>query len=169
MKEKRGRNSFGATSPKIVSMTRSENSRQSNSSHRRKRQQPQIRPLASPQKGEEGVENPEPASNHHSHSPRGPNNRPNSGNVIPADGKRIEDAKNFHCSPGRRALQYELKRRATMASVVLKSLSILLGIFFIFVGTTKLTPRVSKELYKELVRKPMWIRTQHSYSVYSMV
>ncbi|CAL4063654.1 unnamed protein product, partial [Meganyctiphanes norvegica] len=37
-----------------------------------------------------------------------------------------------------------------MASVVLKSLSVLLGIFFIFVGTTKLTPRVSKELHKDL-------------------
>ncbi|KAK8379352.1 hypothetical protein O3P69_019328 [Scylla paramamosain] len=37
-----------------------------------------------------------------------------------------------------------------MASIVLKSLSVLLGIFFIFVGTTKLTPKISKELHKEL-------------------
>ena len=51
----------------------------------------------------------------------------------------------------RRLLELEAKRRSSMASVVLKSLSILLGIFFIFVGTTKLTPRVSKDLYKDLV------------------
>ncbi|XP_071513932.1 novel acetylcholine receptor chaperone [Panulirus ornatus] len=38
----------------------------------------------------------------------------------------------------------------TMASIVLKSLSVLLGIFFIFVGTTKLTPKISKELHKDL-------------------
>ncbi|XP_047494913.1 novel acetylcholine receptor chaperone-like [Penaeus chinensis] len=37
-----------------------------------------------------------------------------------------------------------------MASIVLKSLSVLLGIFFIFVGTTKLTPKISKELHKDL-------------------
>ncbi|XP_013134436.1 PREDICTED: transmembrane protein 35 [Papilio polytes] len=37
-----------------------------------------------------------------------------------------------------------------MGSIVLKSLSILLGIFFIFVGTTKLTPVISKELHKDL-------------------
>lgn len=42
----------------------------------------------------------------------------------------------------------------TMASVVLKSLSILLGIFFIFVGTTKISPTISKELHKDLVRHP---------------
>lgn len=51
------------------------------------------------------------------------------------------------------ALSWSSAKRCTinMASVVLKSLSILLGIFFIFVGVTKLTPNVSKELYKELV------------------
>ncbi|KAK7022872.1 DoxX-like [Halocaridina rubra] len=37
-----------------------------------------------------------------------------------------------------------------MASIVLKSLSVLLGIFFIFVGATKLTPKISKELHKDL-------------------
>ncbi|KAK4296813.1 hypothetical protein Pmani_030722 [Petrolisthes manimaculis] len=37
-----------------------------------------------------------------------------------------------------------------MASIVLKSLSVLLGIFFVFVGTTKLTPKISKELHKDL-------------------
>lgn len=38
-----------------------------------------------------------------------------------------------------------------MGSIVLKSLSILLGVFFIFVGITKLTPFISKELHKDLV------------------
>uniref|UniRef100_A0A1B6IW00 Novel acetylcholine receptor chaperone n=1 Tax=Homalodisca liturata TaxID=320908 RepID=A0A1B6IW00_9HEMI len=37
-----------------------------------------------------------------------------------------------------------------MGSVVLKSLSILLGIFFIFVGTMKLTSIISKDLHKDL-------------------
>lgn len=38
-----------------------------------------------------------------------------------------------------------------MGSVVLKSLSVLLGIFFIFVGTMKLTSFISKDLHKDLV------------------
>ncbi|XP_008557440.1 novel acetylcholine receptor chaperone isoform X2 [Microplitis mediator] len=37
-----------------------------------------------------------------------------------------------------------------MASIVLKSLSILLGIFFIFVGTLKVTSYLSKDLHKDL-------------------
>lgn len=37
-----------------------------------------------------------------------------------------------------------------MGSIVLKSLSILLGVFFIFVGITKITPFISKELHKDL-------------------
>nr|CAD7595420.1 unnamed protein product [Timema genevievae] len=37
-----------------------------------------------------------------------------------------------------------------MASMVLKSLSVLLGIFFIFVGIMKLTSQVSKDLHKDL-------------------
>ncbi|KAJ2939625.1 hypothetical protein O0L34_g14343 [Tuta absoluta] len=36
------------------------------------------------------------------------------------------------------------------SSIVLKSLSILLGVFFVFVGVTKLTPYISKELHKDL-------------------
>jgi hypothetical protein len=39
-----------------------------------------------------------------------------------------------------------------MASIVLKSLSILLGLFFIFVGIMKITPKLSKDLHKDLVR-----------------
>ena len=39
-----------------------------------------------------------------------------------------------------------------MASLVLKTLSIFLGMFFIFVGLTKITPRINAELHRELVR-----------------
>lgn len=37
-----------------------------------------------------------------------------------------------------------------MASIVLKSLSIFLGLFFIFVGIMKITPYISKDLHKDL-------------------
>lgn len=37
-----------------------------------------------------------------------------------------------------------------MGSIVLKSLSILLGIFFVFVGVMKLTSIISKDLHKDL-------------------
>lgn len=37
------------------------------------------------------------------------------------------------------------------SSIVLKSLSILLGVFFIFVGAMKITPYISKDLHKDLV------------------
>lgn len=37
------------------------------------------------------------------------------------------------------------------STVVLKSLSILLGLFFIFIGAMKLTPHLSKDLHKDLV------------------
>nr|CAG4648386.1 EOG090X0IKQ [Moina brachiata]SVE93369.1 EOG090X0IKQ [Moina brachiata] len=37
-----------------------------------------------------------------------------------------------------------------MASVVLKSLSIFLGLFFIFVGIMKITPYISRDLHKDL-------------------
>ena len=39
-----------------------------------------------------------------------------------------------------------------MASVVLKVLGITLGLFFIFVGTIKLTPSVNSDIYKEMVK-----------------
>jgi hypothetical protein len=38
-----------------------------------------------------------------------------------------------------------------MGSIVLKSLSILLGLFFIFVGFIKLSSYISKDLHKDLV------------------
>ena len=38
-----------------------------------------------------------------------------------------------------------------MGSVVLKSLSVLLGLFFIFVGILKITCLLSKELHKDMV------------------
>uniref|UniRef100_T1JC91 Novel acetylcholine receptor chaperone n=1 Tax=Strigamia maritima TaxID=126957 RepID=T1JC91_STRMM len=37
-----------------------------------------------------------------------------------------------------------------MASVVLKTLSILLGLFFLFVGAMKLTPHISKDMHKDI-------------------
>ncbi len=37
-----------------------------------------------------------------------------------------------------------------MSKLVLKSLSILLGAFFIFLGVLKVTPRISKDLHKDL-------------------
>ena len=37
-----------------------------------------------------------------------------------------------------------------MSKIVLRSLSILLGAFFIFLGALKLTPRLSKDLHKDL-------------------
>ncbi|XP_061193452.1 novel acetylcholine receptor chaperone-like [Saccostrea echinata] len=43
-----------------------------------------------------------------------------------------------------------------MASYVLKIISMTLGIFFIFIGTLKLTPSVNKELHKEM--RKMYIR-----------
>jgi hypothetical protein len=46
-----------------------------------------------------------------------------------------------------------------MGSVVLKSLSVLLGLFFIFIGTMKLSSIVSKDLHKDLVRRADWEAT----------
>ena len=40
-----------------------------------------------------------------------------------------------------------------MASTVLKVLGFTLGVFFIFVGTIKLTPSVNAEIYKEMVSR----------------
>ncbi len=37
-----------------------------------------------------------------------------------------------------------------MSKLVLKSLSILLGAFFIFMGALKVTPKISKDLHKDL-------------------
>ncbi|XP_050422162.1 novel acetylcholine receptor chaperone [Adelges cooleyi] len=37
-----------------------------------------------------------------------------------------------------------------MGSIVLKSLSVLLGVFFLFVGTMKISPVINKELHKDL-------------------
>lgn len=45
------------------------------------------------------------------------------------------------------------RRNFTMGSIVLKSLSILLGIFFVFVGTIKVTSYLNKDLHKDLVNK----------------
>lgn len=46
-----------------------------------------------------------------------------------------------------------------MGSVVLRSLSVLLGLFFIFIGTVKLTSFISKDLHKDLVcNKKLFIK-----------
>ena len=37
-----------------------------------------------------------------------------------------------------------------MTKIVLKSLSVLLGAFFIFLGVLKITPKISRELHKDL-------------------
>ena len=37
-----------------------------------------------------------------------------------------------------------------MSKIVLKSLSILLGAFFIFLGALKVTPKISRDLHKDL-------------------
>ncbi|XP_059149511.1 novel acetylcholine receptor chaperone-like [Physella acuta] len=63
-----------------------------------------------------------------------------------------------------------------MASVVLKVLGLTLGLFFIFVGTIKLTPSVNGEIYKEmrkiyirnskvfpLVKQTGWKPNPHNY------
>jgi hypothetical protein len=46
---------------------------------------------------------------------------------------------------------------ANMGSIVLRSLSVLLGIFFIFVGVMKITSQVSKDLHKDLVRIAVYV------------
>lgn len=48
-----------------------------------------------------------------------------------------------------------------MGSIVLKSLSVLLGIFFVFVGTMKLTSHISKDLHKDLVSRSLLL--EHNY------
>lgn len=42
-------------------------------------------------------------------------------------------------------------QQSISSSVVLRSLSILLGFFFIFIGAMKITPQLSKDLHKDLV------------------
>ena len=37
-----------------------------------------------------------------------------------------------------------------MAALVIRSLNVLLGIFFTFLGTLKITPAISRELHKDL-------------------
>lgn len=55
------------------------------------------------------------------------------------------------------------------SSIVLKSLSILLGLFFIFIGAMKLTPHLSKELHKDLVSQNERRQLQSDYSLVSLV
>lgn len=43
------------------------------------------------------------------------------------------------------------QQQKVSSTLVLKSLSILLGLFFVFIGTMKITPYLSKDLHKDLV------------------
>ena len=40
--------------------------------------------------------------------------------------------------------------QSVMAALVIRSLNVLLGIFFTFLGTLKITPAISRELHKDL-------------------
>lgn len=44
-----------------------------------------------------------------------------------------------------------LNQHKVNSSIVLKSLSILLGLFFVFIGAMKISPHLSKDLHKDLV------------------
>lgn len=44
------------------------------------------------------------------------------------------------------------------STIVLKSLSILLGLFFIFIGAMKISPYLSKELHKDLVSRKQFVQ-----------
>ncbi|KAJ8948418.1 hypothetical protein NQ314_008412 [Rhamnusium bicolor] len=50
-----------------------------------------------------------------------------------------------------------------MGSIVLRSLSILLGLFFIFVGLIKISSVVSKDLHKDLLRLIVLKDTRNTY------
>lgn len=52
--------------------------------------------------------------------------------------------------PASAAVTSSAQNTQRMGSIVLKSLSILLGLFFIFIGLMKLTPHISKELHRDL-------------------
>lgn len=46
------------------------------------------------------------------------------------------------------------------STIVLRSLSILLGLFFIFIGAMKLSPHLSKELHRDLVKYPSFYKAK---------
>lgn len=56
------------------------------------------------------------------------------------------------------------------SSIVLKSLSILLGLFFVFVGLIKISSVLSKDLHKDLVSIfcALFIYTNKQYKCYTM-
>lgn len=55
-----------------------------------------------------------------------------------------------------------LSQNSVSSSVVLKSLSILLGLFFIFIGLMKISPHLSKDLHKDLVSVYLKLLEIHS-------
>lgn len=52
-----------------------------------------------------------------------------------------------------------------MGSIVLKSLSVLLGLFFIFVGFIKISSYISKDLHKDLVSR-IFVKNFLLYNLY---
>lgn len=50
---------------------------------------------------------------------------------------------------------FSFKIYAIMSNIVVPVLSVTIGLFFVFVGTIKLTPFVSEEFYKEMVNRTM--------------
>lgn len=60
----------------------------------------------------------------------------------------------------------QINQNKVSSSIVLKSLSILLGIFFIFIGAMKISSHLSKELHKDLVSKIKRLLNYVIYSIY---
>lgn len=46
-------------------------------------------------------------------------------------------------------------KMASPRTITIVALSFALGLFFVFMGTIKLTPRLSKDAYSEMVSKPL--------------
>merc|ERR1712141_961034 len=51
---------------------------------------------------------------------------------------------------GRTMKTLSVPKTIKMSKIVLKSLSVLLGAFFIFLGVLKISPKISKDLHKDL-------------------
>lgn len=62
-----------------------------------------------------------------------------------------------------------LSQNSVSSSVVLKSLSILLGVFFIFIGYVKISPFLSKDLHKDLVSGLSWYALHPFFFMYMIV
>ena len=71
-------------------------------------------------------------------------------------GERLEKktARLSFISVGKRLLHARWRKMASPRTVTIVALSFALGLFFVFMGTIKLTPRLSKDAYSEMVSKP---------------